>query len=85
MAAPGEEVRFATDSSLEGDGFEPSVPCNRAEAFSRLPPFDVSVTRYRESGSFIQWPTGRYSRPRICRSIGASTGGAAQAASFGCI
>jgi len=26
MAAPGEEVRFATDSSLEGDGFEPSVP-----------------------------------------------------------
>jgi hypothetical protein len=46
-------------------------PPNRAEAFSRLPPFDVSVTRYRESGSFIQRPTGRHSRPRICRSIGA--------------
>jgi hypothetical protein len=23
---PGEEVRFASDSPLEGDGFEPSVP-----------------------------------------------------------
>jgi hypothetical protein len=31
-------------------------------------------------------PTGRYSRPRICCSIGASTrAAAAQAASFGCI
>jgi hypothetical protein len=51
-----EEVRFAADSPVEGDGFEPSVPRNRAEAFSRLSPFDVSVTRYRESGSFIQGP-----------------------------
>jgi hypothetical protein len=51
----------------------PRSPRNRAEAFSRLPPFDSSVTRYGESGSFIRRPTGRYSRPRICRSIGAST------------
>ncbi len=41
---------------MEGEGFEPSVPRNRAEAFSRLPPFDVSVTRYRESGSFTRGP-----------------------------
>jgi hypothetical protein len=50
------KVRFATDSALEGDGFEPSVPRNRAEAFSRQPLFDVSVTRYRESGSFTRGP-----------------------------
>src|ERR1700730_5874110 len=51
-----EEVRFAVASRLEGYGFEPSVPRNRAEAFSRQPPFDVSVTRYRESGSFTRGP-----------------------------
>jgi hypothetical protein len=29
-APPIEEVRFAHDSLVEGDGFEPSVPRNRA-------------------------------------------------------
>src|SRR5260370_22250743 len=43
-----------TISPLEGEGFEPSVPRNRAEVFSRPPQFDVSVTRYRESGSFTR-------------------------------
>jgi hypothetical protein len=47
---------FAPDSALGGAGFEPSVPRNRAEAFSRLLPIDVSVTRYRESGSVAQGP-----------------------------
>jgi hypothetical protein len=32
-----EEVRFAVDSPLEGEGFEPSVPRKR-ERFSRLLP-----------------------------------------------
>jgi hypothetical protein len=37
-----EEVRFAEDSPLEGDGFEPSVPsdgelCCRAVALGCLP------------------------------------------------
>ena len=31
-----EEVRFAPDSALEGEGFEPSVP-RRGQHFSRLP------------------------------------------------
>jgi hypothetical protein len=30
-----EEVRFAVDSPLEGDGFEPSVPRDRVMVFSR--------------------------------------------------
>jgi hypothetical protein len=33
--AKGEEIRFATDSLLEGDGFEPSVPRDRVMVFAR--------------------------------------------------
>jgi hypothetical protein len=33
MAAMFEEVRFAADSPLEGDGFEPSVPRQKDNAF----------------------------------------------------
>jgi hypothetical protein len=34
-AACGGEVRFAPDSLLEGDGFEPSVPGTKEPALSR--------------------------------------------------
>ena len=85
-----EEVGFARDSPLEGEGFEPSVPRNRAEAFFGTAQFDLSVTsataRAAPSLGTEKQPTGRYSRPRICCSIAASTrAAAAQAASFGCI
>jgi hypothetical protein len=33
LPAVVEEVRFATDSPLEGDGFEPSVPHQKGNAF----------------------------------------------------
>jgi hypothetical protein len=37
MAAPGEEVRFATDSSLEEDGFELVVPLSKRTAVPSSP------------------------------------------------
>jgi hypothetical protein len=37
FGAPIEEVRFARDSPLEGDGFEPSVPRERISVFRRPP------------------------------------------------
>jgi hypothetical protein len=33
FGAPIEEVRFARDSPLEGDGFEPSVPHKKTALF----------------------------------------------------
>jgi hypothetical protein len=35
-SAPTEDVRFARDSPLEGDGFEPSVPGERAYGFEAV-------------------------------------------------
>jgi hypothetical protein len=35
LGAPAREVRFALDSSLEGDGFEPLVPAWRPRPRSR--------------------------------------------------
>jgi hypothetical protein len=47
-----EEVRFALDSLLEGDGFELPVPRKRNNFFG-LPPFDPSNSPpATETGSF---------------------------------
>ena len=68
MAAPGEEVRFATDSSLEGDGFEPSVP-HEKQPF-RLPPFgprnSPSATK---TGSFVPGTDGSNPSPSSGESV----------------
>jgi hypothetical protein len=46
-----KEVRFAPDSALEGDGFEPSVP-RRGQHFSR-PPRNPARTNWPESQNRI--------------------------------
>src|ERR1700749_4656674 len=57
-----EEVRFASDSPLEGDGFEPSVPHKKttllaARARSRNSP------SARKTGSFVPGPMVRIHFP----------------------
>ena len=46
FGAPIEEVRFARDSPLEGDGFEPSVP--RQSALFETAPFELAFPMPRE-------------------------------------
>jgi hypothetical protein len=43
FGAPIEEVRFARDSPLEGDGFEPSVPQEIRSPFDKAVPFPMTV------------------------------------------
>src|SRR2546429_507389 len=38
MVRPGEEVRFTTDSAVEGEGFEPSVPRRVRSVVALCPP-----------------------------------------------
>jgi hypothetical protein len=48
-----EEVRFAGDSPVEGDGFEPSVPRQKDNAFSRLPR-PIRQFSFREQNRFLR-------------------------------
>jgi hypothetical protein len=46
LARQGEEVRFALDSLLEGEGFEPSVP--RQRTLFETAPFELAFPMGRE-------------------------------------
>ena len=48
------EIRFAPDSPLEGDGFEPSVPRERDYAFQDRPVRSLRQFRSRDGDNFRQ-------------------------------
>ena len=52
FGAPIEEVRFARDSPLEGDGFEPSVPRKETNLVGRPRSIPRNSPSAKETGSF---------------------------------
>jgi hypothetical protein len=48
------QIKFATDSPLEGDGFEPSVPRERDYAFQDRPVRSLRQFRSRDGDNFRQ-------------------------------
>jgi hypothetical protein len=62
MAAMIEEVRFAADSPLEGDGFEPSVP-HKKQPFLAAPVRSRNSPSATKIGSFVPGTDGSNPSP----------------------
>ena len=67
-SAVKSEVRFASDSPLEGQGFDPSVP-RRVQHFSGLPRSSVQSPPFRERGGLLcESARARITLPSAIRS-----------------
>jgi len=63
------EFRFAPDSPLEGDGFEPSVPLQIRSRFRDLGPVPLLTGSRPGTGSSNPFPSSRESRANLSSSI----------------
>ena len=63
LPAVVEEVRFATDSPLEGERFEPSVPREISNAFESAPAMQAAAIRPVELGHRLRCRTALMLKP----------------------